>query len=257
VKVNCAAIPDTLVASELFGHERGAFTGAVERRRGRFEQADGGTIFLDEIGDVPLAMQSTLLRILQEREFERLGASHVIRVDVRVIAATNRDLTADVRAGRFRSDLFHRLNAFPIRLPALRERAEDIPALVAYLAEKYAARVGRPITRIDVRSLGRLARHAWPGNVRELENVIERAVILSREGRLRIDREALPVSDGPSTPLDDHLHRAEREAIEAALVASAGRVAGPRGAALRLGLPPSTVEFRIKRLGIDKFRFRR
>jgi formate hydrogenlyase transcriptional activator len=257
VKVNCAAIPDTLLASELFGHERGAFTGATERRRGRFEQADGGTIFLDEIGDLPLTTQSTLLRILQEREFERLGGSQSIRVDVRVVAATNRHLQAEVRAARFRSDLFYRLNAFPIRLPPLRERAGDIPALVTHLASKYAARVGRPITRIDARSLRALVRHSWPGNVRELENVIERAVILSRDGKLRIDGDALPLADGSSPALDEQLNRAEREAIEAALLASAGRVSGPRGAALRLGLPPSTVEFRIRRLGIDKFSFHR
>ncbi|HEY8550884.1 MAG TPA: sigma-54-dependent Fis family transcriptional regulator [Vicinamibacterales bacterium] len=257
VKVNVAAIPDTLLASELFGHERGAFTGATERRRGRFEQADGGTIFLDEIGELPPAMQVILLRVLQERELERLGGTRPVRVDVRVVAATNRDLVADVQAGRFRSDLFYRLNAFPVHLPALRERMEDLPLLVSHLAAKYAARLGRTIDRIDARSLRLLARHHWPGNVRELENVVERAVILSRGGRLRIDREVLPITEAPGIHLDERLDASERSAIEDALRASRGRVSGPSGAARKLGLPASTLEFRIRRLGIDKFQFRR
>jgi formate hydrogenlyase transcriptional activator len=256
VKVNCAAIPDTLLASELFGHERGAFTGAVERRRGRFEQADGGTILLDEIGELPLATQVTLLRVLQEREVERLGGTRAIAVDVRIVAATNRDLLADVQLGRFRSDLFYRLNAFPVHVPPLRERPEDVPPLVAHLAAKYAARVGRTIDRVDARSLRRLARHDWPGNVRELENVVERAVILSRNGRLRVDREVLPQSEAAAGALDDRLAASERAAIEAALVASRGRVSGPAGAARSLGLAASTLEFRIRKLAIDKFRHR-
>ena len=188
VKVNCAAIPPTLLASELFGHERGAFSGAVERRKGRFEQAHGGTLFLDEIGELPQEMQVLLLRVLQEREFERLGGTHTLQVDVRLVAATNRDLAEDVRAGRFRSDLYYRLNVFPVHVPPLRERAEDIPPLVAHFAEKYGERFGRKISRIDRNTLDVLQAHRWPGNVRELENTIERAVILSRNGALSIDK---------------------------------------------------------------------
>ena len=256
VKVNCAAIPETLLASELFGHERGAFTGATERRRGRFEQADGGTIFLDEIGELPLAMQVTLLRVVQEREFERLGGERPVKVDVRIVAATNRDLAADVRAGRFRSDLYYRLNAFPVHVPPLRERPEDVPPLVAHLASKYAARVGRTIERVDARGLRALAAYDWPGNVRELENVVERAVILSRNGTLRVGRDVLPSAE-VRTSLTNELQTSERKAIETALAASCGRVSGPSGAARRLGLPASTLEFRIRRLGIDKFQYRR
>jgi formate hydrogenlyase transcriptional activator len=257
VKVNCAAIPETLLASELFGHERGAFTGATERRRGRFEQADGGTIFLDEIGELPLAMQVTLLRVVQEREFERLGGARPVKVDVRIVAATNRDLAADVRAGRFRSDLYYRLNAFPVHVPPLRERPEDVPPLVAHLASKYAARLGRTIERVDARGLRTLAAYHWPGNVRELENVVERAVILSRSGTLRVGRDVLPSAEVLRTSLSDELQSSERKAIETALAASRGRVSGPGGAARRLGLPASTLEFRIRRLGIDKFQYRR
>jgi formate hydrogenlyase transcriptional activator len=257
VKVNCAAIPETLLASELFGHERGAFTGATERRRGRFEQADGGTIFLDEIGELPAATQVTLLRVLQEREFERLGGAHTVHVNVRIVAATNRDLAADVEAGRFRGDLYYRLNGFEVHVPPLRERPEDVPPLVAHLAARYAARIGRTIERVDARSLDALTRHAWPGNVRELENVVERAVILSRNGTLRVGRDVLPPAAAATTPLGDRMTAAERAAIEAALSASRGRVSGPAGAARRLGLPASTLEFRIRRLGIDKFRHRR
>jgi formate hydrogenlyase transcriptional activator len=258
VKVNCAAIPDTLLASELFGHERGAFTGAVERRRGRFEQAHTGTIFLDEIGELPLAAQATLLRVLQEREVERLGGVRPVHVDVRIVAATNRDLAAEVRAGRFRRDLYYRLNAFPVHVPPLRERPEDVAPLVAHIAMRAAARLGRPIERIGAASLRTLARHPWPGNVRELENVVERAVILSRNGRLRIDRDALPSAEltGANEALDTALDAREREAIEAALRLARGRVSGASGAARQLGLAASTLEFRIRRLGIDKFRFR-
>src|SRR5262245_58591564 len=192
IKFNCAAIPDTLLASELFGHERGAFTGAVARRKGRFEQANGGTLFLDEIGELPPEMQVMLLRVLQEREFERLGGGETVRVDVRIVAATNRDLAEDVRAGRFRSDLYYRLNVFPIHLPPLRERAEDIPLLTSHFAAKHGERFGRAISRIDRRAMNLLASYHWPGNVRELENVIERAVILSRNGALRVERDILP-----------------------------------------------------------------
>ena len=255
VKFNCAAIPDTLLASELFGHERGAFTGAVARRKGRFEQANGGTLFLDEIGELPPEMQVMLLRVLQEREFERLGGGETVRVDVRIVAATNRDLAEDVRAGRFRSDLYYRLNVFPIHLPPLRERAEDIPLLTSHFTAKHCERFGRAISRINRRAMNLLATYHWPGNVRELENVIERAVILSRNGTLRIEKDVLP-SAAATGNVNERLQTQEREAIEAALRASRGRVSGPTGAATALGLAPSTLEFRIKRLGIDKFRFR-
>ncbi len=255
VMVNCSAVPETLLASELFGHERGAFTGAVERRKGRFEQAHGGTLFLDEVAEMPLETQVLLLRVLQEREFERLGGGQTLRVDVRIVAATNRDLAERVRAGHFRNDLYYRLNVFPIRMPALRERREDIPLLVAHFANKHGECFGRPITRIERRTLKLLESYDWPGNVRELENIVERAVILSRNGTLRIEREALPgvVLTGD---MDARLQSGEREMIEAALRASGGRIAGPNGAAKRLGLAPSTLDYRITRLGIDKFRYR-
>src|SRR3984957_19196838 len=260
VKVNCAAIPDTLLASELFGHERGAFSGATERRKGRFEQAHGGTLFLDEIGELPQEMQVLLLRVLQEREFERLGGAHTVQVDVRLVAATNRDLAEDVRAGRFRSDLYYRLNVFPVRVPALRERRDDIPPLVAHFAEKYGERFGRPISSIDQKTLDLLQAHNWPGNVRELENTIERAVILSRNGVLSIDPEMLRDSSAPSSAANqndsDDDSREERIVIENALKASRGKISGPKGAAKKLGVPASTLEFRIKKLAINKFRFR-
>ncbi|HTT62564.1 MAG TPA: sigma 54-interacting transcriptional regulator [Bryobacteraceae bacterium] len=256
VQVNCSAIPATLLAAELFGHERGAFTGAVERRKGRFEQAHGGTLFLDEIGELPAEMQVMLLRVLQQREFERLGSGQTVRVDVRIVAATNRDLAAEVQAGRFRSDLFYRLNVFPIRVPPLRERPADIPLLVEHFAARHGARIGRPIARIDRRSMAQLEAYAWPGNVRELENVVERAVILSRNGTLRIERDLLPGA-GAGGDVTAHLEAEERQAIEVALRATHGRISGANGAARRLGLPASTLEFRIRRLGIDKFRFRK
>ena len=257
VKVNCAAIPENLLASELFGHERGAFTGAVERRKGRFEQAHGATLFLDEIGEMPMETQVLLLRVLQEREFERLGGSQTVRVDVRLIAATNRNLLEDVWAGRFRSDLYFRLNVFPIHMPPLRERIQDLPLLVARFAARYGERFNRPITRIDKRALATLSSYSWPGNVRELENVVERAVVLARNGTLTVDRELLQSAERiPDHPLDVELGRKEREAIEAALRATRGKISGPDGAAKRLGLPASTLDFRIRRLGIDKYRFR-
>jgi formate hydrogenlyase transcriptional activator len=255
IMVNCSAVPETLLASELFGHERGAFTGAVGRRKGRFEQAHGGTLFLDEIAEMPLETQVLLLRVLQQREFERLGGSETLRVDVRIVAATNRDLGEQVRAGRFRDDLYYRLNVFPIHMPALRERRDDIPLLVAHFADKHGTRLGRPITRIERRTLTLLEGYHWPGNVRELENVIERAVIISRGGALRVDRDVLPDPD-LKTDMEAQLLSSEREMIESALQSSRGRVAGSKGAANRLGMAPSTLDFRIKRLGIDKFRFR-
>ncbi len=256
VKFNCAAVPEALLASELFGHERGAFTGAIERRRGRFEQAHGGTLFLDEIGELPQELQVMLLRVLQEREFERLGGGDTIHVDVRIVAATNRDLMEDVRAGRFRSDLYYRLNVFPLRLPPLRERPEDIPLLAAHFAAKHGERFGRAINRIERRSMKLLEGGAWPGNVRELENVIERAIILSRDGVLRVERDALPHAN-LTVNMDERLRAQERDAIETALRASRGRVSGPNGAARALGLAPSTLDLRIKNLGIDKFQYRK
>lgn len=256
IKVNCAAIPETLLASELFGHERGAFTGAHERRKGRFEQAHGGTLFLDEIGDLSAEMQVLLLRVLQERELERLGGSSVVPVDVRVIAATNHDLPEAVRAGRFREDLFYRLNVFPISLPALRDRHGDIPLLVSHFAAEQGKRHGRPVERIDRRTIQMFESYHWPGNVRELENLVERAVITSRAGTLRLDRGALPATIGPMN-LAEHVQGRERESIEAALRSTGGRVSGPRGAAALLGIPSTTLESKIQRLGIDKFRFKR
>jgi formate hydrogenlyase transcriptional activator len=255
VEINCAAVPETLLASELFGHERGAFTGALERRAGRFEQADGGTLFLDEIGELPPEMQVLLLRVLQTREVQRLGGSGAIPTDVRIVAATNRDLTGDVADGRFRSDLFYRLNVFPVHVPPLRERPEDIGLLTAHLAAKYAARFGRRVSRIDRRSLQLLEAHPWPGNVRELENLVARAVIVAEDEVLRIPRQML-AGASPARRLDADLQQSEREAIEAALQTCRGRVAGADGAARRLGLAPSTLESRIQRLGIDKHRFR-
>jgi formate hydrogenlyase transcriptional activator len=254
IKVNCAAIPPTLLASELFGHERGAFTGATERRRGRFEQANRGTIFLDEIGELSAEMQVLLLRVLQEREFERLGGGETVHTNARVIAASNRDLEEDVRQGRFRSDLFYRLNVIPVRMPALRERPEDIPALTQHFVEKYAARCGRVVERIERRSLRLLETYPWPGNVRELENVIERAVVLSHGGTLRVDRSALP--GAAEIELNTDLQQEQRGRIEATLRATGGRISGVKGAAKRLGLAPATLEYRLRRLGIDKLRFR-
>jgi formate hydrogenlyase transcriptional activator len=255
VEINCAAIPETLLASELFGHERGAFTGAHERRAGRFEQAQGGTLFLDEIGELPSDMQVLLLRVLQTREVQRLGGTTSIRTDVRVVAATNRDLTGEVIAGRFRSDLFYRLNVFPIHVPPLRDRPEDIGVLTAHLAAKYAAQFGRRVSRIDRRTLASLEAYSWPGNVRELENLVARAVIVAEDEVLRMSKPLLSHAN-PVVPLDASLEGSEREAIEAALQACRGRVAGSDGAARRLGLAPSTLESRIQRLGIDKLRFR-
>jgi formate hydrogenlyase transcriptional activator len=256
VKVNCAAIPDTLLASELFGHERGAFSGAVERRKGRFEQAHGGTLFLDEIGELPQEMQVLLLRVLQEREFERLGGTQTLQVDVRLVAATNRDLAEEVRAGRFRSDLYYRLNVFPVHVPPLRERAEDIPPLVAHFAEKYGDRFARKISRVEPQTLDMLQAHRWPGNVRELENTVERAVILSRDGVLRIDAAMLP-SETRELVRETDGEALERKTIESALSASRGKISGQNGAARKVGMPASTLEFRIKKMGIDKLRFRR
>ncbi len=257
VKVNCAAIPLGLLESELFGHEKGAFTGAIARKLGRFEVAHQGSLFLDEVGDIPPELQPKLLRVLQEQEFERLGSAHTIRVNVRVVTATSRDLPAMVDAREFREDLYYRLNIFPIVVPPLRERSEDVPLLVEYFAARYADRVCRKIERIDRRTMDLLQAYHWPGNVRELQNVIERGVILAQNGTLRIDASMLGARQPrKAAPQTDVLESKERELIEAALMASNGRVAGPKGAATRLGLPASTLESKIRALKIDKFRFR-
>jgi formate hydrogenlyase transcriptional activator len=256
ITVNSAALPASLVASELFGHERGAFTGALQRRKGRFELADGGTLFLDEVGDLPPDTQVALLRVLQEGTFERVGGSATLRTNVRLIAATNRDLEDEVAAGRFRRDLYFRLNIFPIRVPSLRERSEDIPLLVQYFAARHGARLGKTFKRVDPAAMRRLSRYEWPGNVRELENLVERAVILSDGEVLHFhDFEAKPALER-EMPLRERLLDSERSRIEEALRAALGKVSGPNGAAARLSLPSTTLESKIRRLGIDKYHFR-
>jgi len=259
VKVNCAAIPRDLIASELFGHEKGAYTGALQRHTGRFELAEGGTIFLDEIGDLPAETQIALLRVLQEREFERLGGSQVIRANVRVIAATNRDLRAAMAAGSFRSDLFYRLNVFPIRVPSLRERKEDIPLLVEHFLQHYASKAGKNIRNVSDNTLELLKSYSWPGNIRELQNVIERSVIVCQTKDLAIDESCLAqefVQHPQGYQSIDEKSASERSVIETALAETRGRVAGPSGAAAKLGVPPSTMESRIRSLKINKNRFR-
>jgi len=264
IKLNCAALPTGLIESELFGHEKGAFTGALERRVGRFALADGGTIFLDEIGDIPMDVQVRLLRVLQEHEFEAVGATRTTRVDVRVIAATNRNLEGAVANGEFRADLYYRLNVFPIRLPPLRERRDDIPLLAHYFAEKYAAKAGRDVRAIDADSMRRLEAYPWPGNIRELENIIERAVILSTGPALHIDERTLPAaSDGTAAlrgvapaaaPPADSLTAAESEKrlIIATLERTRWVIDGPSGAARLLGLHPNTLRSRMKKHGISR-----
>ncbi len=250
VKVNCAAIPTGLLESELFGHERGAFTGAIAQKIGRFELADGGTLFLDEIGDIPLEIQPKLLRVLQEREFERLGGARTVRVDVRLVTATNRDLARMVAAREFRDDLYYRINVFPIHLPPLRERREDIPVLVRYFAQKHARRMDRRIETIPAEALEALSRWPWPGNVRELENLIERAVILSRGPVLQVPLAELRGAPGVGGGRLATLEEAEREHILRALEETGGVVGGPRGAAARLGLKRTTLQSRMQKLGI-------
>jgi len=260
VAVNCAAIPSGLIASELFGHEKGAFTGALQRRQGRFELADGGTIFLDEAAELPAETQIMLLRVLQEHEFERVGGSGPVRVNVRVIAATNRDLHAAVADGSFRADLFYRLNVFPLDVPALRDRRSDVPLLVEYFIHRHAKRLGKRIRRLTKETSQLLQSYDWPGNIRELQNVIERAVIVCDSHTLSIDPRWLsgrslgtaPVASLSPGTLATH----QKDAIEAALTESKGRVAGPFGAAGRLGVPASTLESKIKALQIDKRRFK-
>ena len=258
VSVNCAAIPPALIASELFGHEKGAFTGAVQQRRGRFELAHQGTIFLDEIGEVPMETQLALLRVLQERQFERVGGGDAIPVDVRVIAATNRDLSAAVTAGTFRSDLFYRLNVFPIDVPPLRDRKEDISLLVEYFVRRFADKMGKHIRGIDKRTVELCQAYGWPGNIRELQNIVERSVILCTGDTFAID-EAWLANRGPAAQapgaLPSALQGQERGLIEAALARSHGKVAGASGAAAKLGIPASTLESKIKQLKIEKRRF--
>src|SRR5438105_2202479 len=254
VKLNCAAIPTGLLESELFGHEKGAFTGAIAQRIGRFELADRGTIFLDEVGDIPLELQTKLLRVLQEREFERLGSTRTLRTDARLIAATNRDLREMIEPRKLREDLFYRLNVFPIDVPALRERSEDIPLLVNHFAQRFARRMNRTIETIPAETMAALTRYAWPGNIRELQNLIERAVILSRGPVLQIPLQDL---DNRTTPNRDNekdqtLEEAQRAHIMAILKETRWVLAGPRGAAVRLGMNRSTLQFRLKKLGIDR-----
>ena len=255
VSVNCAAIPRDLIASELFGHEKGAFTGALQRRMGRFELAEGGSIFLDEIGELPAETQIALLRVLQEREFQRVGGNQSIRADVRVIAATHRDLPAAITAGTFRSDLFYRINVFPIEVPPLRERSEDIRLLVEYFIDRYAREAGKQIRHIEKKSMERLQSYSWPGNIRELQNVIERSVILCDTENFSVDESWLSPEAHCSQPLAHEMTAQEKLFIESALAECKGRVAGPSGAAARLGMPPSTLDSKIRALKIDKRRF--
>jgi formate hydrogenlyase transcriptional activator len=259
ISVNCASIPTSLIASELFGHEKGAFTGAQQRRQGRFELAHSGTIFLDEIGELPAETQISLLRVLQEHQFERVGGSRVIAADVRVITATNGDLSAAIAAGTFRADLFYRLNVFPIRVPPLRERKEDIPMLVEYFVKRYSEKMGKQIRKIDKHTLELCRAYRWPGNIRELQNIIERSVILCSGDTFWVDAAWISSQEPPrlelSGPLTEALQDQEKQLIEAALTESEGRVAGPEGAAARLGIPRSTLESKIKQLKILKHKF--
>jgi formate hydrogenlyase transcriptional activator len=255
IKVNCAAIPATLLESELFGHEKGAFTGAFAQQLGRFELAHQGTLFLDEIGEIPLELQSKLLRALQEQEFERLGSSRTIRVDVRIIAATNRNLKAMIDENRFRADLYYRLNVFPLHVPALRDRREDIPMLTRYFVQRYARRMGRNIETIPACALAALTNYDWPGNIRELQNVVERSVILSNGPELYVDmaelssRPVAPTASGRTPILSGEN---ERDLILRALEDARGMVGGPNGAAARLGLPRTTLQARMRKYNIAR-----
>ena len=261
IKLNCAAIPLDLLESELFGHEKGAFTGAIAQKIGRFEMADGGTLFLDEVGDIPPALQPKLLRVLQEQEFERLGSGRTHKVNVRLVGATNRDLGEMASRNEFRSDLYYRLNVFPILLPPLRERREDIPALVDHFAEIFGRRMGRHIRHIPVETMTAFSSYSWPGNIRELQNLVERAVIVAHDGVLPspLPPRALPVdvlppvvkmSEGPQPPISMTLRDSERALILQTLEATGGRIGGPKGAAIRLGLNRTTLIYRMKKLGI-------
>jgi transcriptional regulator with GAF, ATPase, and Fis domain len=256
IKVNCGAIPQGVVESELFGHEKGAFTGALQRRIGRFELADKGTLFMDEVGELALDTQVKLLRVLQEREFERVGSTTAMKVDVRLIAATNRDLEREVAEGRFRADLFYRLNVFPIRVPPLRERPGDVPALVRHFLAHFQRKLAKPLAAVTPASLARLERYPWPGNIRELQNVLERACVLAHGPEVEVGdmlpavspRHVSPAGRGPIPTLADH----ERAQIRRALAAAKGRVHGPRGAAALLGVNPSTLRSRMQKLKIGK-----
>jgi PAS domain S-box-containing protein len=262
VSVNCAAIPQSLIASELFGHEKGAFTGAQQRRLGRFELADGGTIFLDEVGELPAETQIAILRVLQEREFERVGGNKLIRTDVRVVTATNRNLQDAIADGTFRSDLFYRLNVFPIEIPPLRERREDIPMLVESFIERFARKAGKKVRRIKKSTMDRLLSYPWPGNVRELQNVIERSLIVCETEDFTVDESWLDVGSDPTSNVHRSLGQTlstksrEKEIIEATLAEAGGRVSGPSGAAAKLNMPPSTLDYKIRTLKIDKYRFK-
>jgi formate hydrogenlyase transcriptional activator len=260
IAVNCAVTPPSLIASELFGHEKGAFTGAAQRRLGRFESADGGTIFLDEVGELPLETQIALLRVLQDKKIERVGSSKSISVDIRVLAATNRDLSAAIADGTFRRDLFYRLNVVPIEIPSLRERKDDIPLLVEYLIDRYSHKTGKKIRKMERRTLGLFEAYDWPGNIRELQNVVERAVILSDGETFAVDDSWFAKGSkepiGPTIQFADEVAQHEKELIEAALKESKGRISGPSGAAAQLGIPRQTLDSRIKALRVDKYRFK-
>jgi formate hydrogenlyase transcriptional activator len=256
VTVNCAAIPAELLESELFGHERGAFTGAMAQRVGRFEAANGGTLFLDEIGDMPLHLQTKLLRVLQEQEFERIGGNRTITVDVRIVAATNRDLKGMVEENKFRADLYYRLAVFPMNVPPLRERREDIPALTRYFVQKHARRMGRDIESVPTHAMAALTNYDWPGNIRELQNVIERSVVMSSGPELNV---TLPELDGKSAPVAPHVRASnvielsERARILLVLKETKGMVGGPDGAAARLGLKRTTLQSRMRKYNIARF----
>jgi formate hydrogenlyase transcriptional activator len=260
VKVNCAAIPSGLLESELFGHERGAFTGAIEQRVGRVELADQGSLFLDEIGDIPLELQPKLLRVLQEREFERLGSTKTRQANVRVVAATHRNLEEMILQKQFRNDLYYRLNVFPITIPPLRERAEDIPLLVRHFVRLFAERMNKTIDSISPETMEALARYPWPGNIRELQNIIERSVVIYESGKLTVKKSWLCRECFHSEPRAytsfGSFAIGDREMIGAALAETRGRVSGPSGAAARLGIPPSTLESRIRSMNINKYQFK-
>ena len=260
VKLNCAAMPTGLLESELFGHERGAFTGAIAQKVGRLEVADKGSLFLDEIGDIPLELQPKLLRVLQEREFERLGSTRTKKVDIRVVAATHRDLEEMIQEKQFRSDLYYRLNVFPISIPPLRERPEDIPLLVRHFAQQFAQRMNKVIDAIPLETMEALTRYSWPGNIRELQNVIERAVVVYEKGDLSIKKSWLSRecfhNESATQRLVKESATEDREMIGAALAETRGRVSGPSGAAAKLGIPPSTLESKIRSMHINKYSFK-